>query len=98
MSLFELPPLPPVEERERESYTVRLTRRRAELLDAGIHPTTRVALRQPVGAQTCGTCAHHFVRHLGGTYHKCDAVAPTGGPATDVRVSWPACTRFEATP
>jgi len=73
----------------------RRTIRRRQLLERGIHPTTRLPLLHPEWNRTCGDCDHHVVN--GGhakTYHKCDAVYMTGGPATDVRVSWPACQKF----
>ena len=70
------------------------TQRRQELLDAGIHPRTGLPLAE--NGETCGTCLHHFVRHVGSDFHKCDLTPPTRGPATDVRVSWPACTGWEA--
>lgn len=74
----------------------RRTIRRNEMLAAGIHPTTKLPLRQ-LGGETCRTCALLRRRKLGGTYWKCSAVYMTGGPATDVRVSWPACTKWEPT-
>lgn len=52
--------------------------------------------------RTCGDCAHHFVRRMSNTFHKCDyACGPdysyvSFGPGTDVRVSWPACTAWKA--
>lgn len=78
-----------------ESVDARRTRRRRELLAAGTHPTTRLPLRQPVGEVKCGDCVHHFAYRASATYHKCDAVELTHGPGSDVRVSWPACTKFE---
>ena len=47
---------------------------------------------------TCRDCVHHITNpwRTAGTYHKCTeaAVGLTHGPASDVLVSWPACTRF----
>lgn len=75
------------------------TRKNRQMLAAGVHPATRTALR-PVNddqpAETCGSCAHHHVQ--GGTkgrYHKCD-LTTTRGPASDIRVGWPACNRWES--
>jgi hypothetical protein len=92
MTLFDpgapiLPPRPTSAEERR-------TARRRALLAAGIHPTTKVKLRTPAG-ETCSTCQHLAARRLGRTYYKCDTVEITGGPATDVRLSWPACERWE---
>lgn len=71
----------------------RRTARRRALLNAGIHPTTKLRLREPAG-ETCGTCNHHEVHRIrsGRTFHKCNGVALTHGPGSDVRVGWPACT------
>lgn len=68
----------------------RRTIRRRQLLAAGTHPTTKRALRTPAG-ETCGSCANLVEHRLGRTYWKCGAIPLTGGPATDVRLSWPAC-------
>lgn len=70
----------------------RTERQRRDLANR-IHPATGrwVIL---VGA-TCGTCAHHFVHRMGKRYHKCEYTA-TRGPASDIRVGWPACTLWEA--
>ncbi len=70
------------------------TLRRKALLAKGIHPTTKLPLRS--GDETCKTCAHAFKNYK---FWKCDEVVTTGGPATDIRLSWPACARWEpATP
>jgi hypothetical protein len=50
----------------------------------------------PAGRQ-CGQCQYFFERGgTAGTYYKCRHSRITGGPATDWRVRWPACGRFEA--
>ena len=46
---------------------------------------------------TCGTCVHHHVHSSARDYHKCE-LTQTGGPATDIRVSWPACPKYLPTP
>lgn len=49
----------------------------------------------PVG-QTCKTCAHAF--RQGGTagrYWKCGLVPTTRGPATDIRIRSPACSKWQ---
>lgn len=86
---------------EEPSYTRRLTIRRNEALAAGTHPTSRRKLApegHPGHGHTCGDCEHHLIHHLGGTYHKCELAhgGLTGGPGSDVRVRWPACTAWEA--
>lgn len=85
----------PVELPDRQlSYGRRLTIRRRQMLDRGIHPITRLPLAG--NDETCGSCAHHRLRgNVAGRFHKCD-LNLTGGPATDLRVSWPACTRWDA--
>lgn len=97
MTLFD--PGPPVlaEHDEKLSATQRLTLRRKALLDAGIHPTSRRPLLVTTEPVTCGDCAHHLVNQRANTYHKCAKAhgGLTGGPASDVRVSWPACDLYQ---
>lgn len=48
------------------------------------------------GGKTCGDCAHLFMQGgVAGRYYKCGLRLNTGGPATDHRVRWPACAKFE---
>ncbi len=46
--------------------------------------------------ETCGSCAHHAVRHLAKDYHKCELMrqAWTGGRKTDILVRSPACAKW----
>lgn len=63
----------------------------------GRHPLNGLDLRSEGG--TCGNCAHRVVNEMRGgrKFQKCDlAKSQTGGPGTDTRVSWPACTKWEA--
>ena len=48
--------------------------------------------------ETCKTCAHHVIKRLGGTYHKCEIIRAkwTGGRKTDILVWSPACKFWEA--
>lgn len=60
-----------------------------EMLDQGIHPITGDALAN--NGHTCGDCDHCFRRgNVAGTFYKCE-LRWTGGPATDLRLKWPAC-------
>lgn len=44
----------------------------------------------------CGDCVHLFARgDTAGTYYKCDLRRFSNGPATDHRVRWAACAKFE---
>lgn len=61
----------------------------------GLHPMGARLLSNVSGAERCGNCTHHKKREMGGTYHKCD-LYETHGPATDIRVSWPACEKYES--
>lgn len=96
----DLPPTPapgtgrPAPPHETDSYTVRLTRRRNHDIARGIHPTT--GLRILDTNETCGTCAHAFSHSRTKTYWKCNQVDFTFGPSSDIRLSWPACTRWAA--
>lgn len=71
------------------------TIRNNALVEMGMNPL--FGTRGPDG-QTCGTCGH--LRRQGGVaghYLKC-ALKHTGGPGTDLRKSWPACSHWrEAT-
>lgn len=93
MTLFDLPPVPAAEPPEKLSAGRRLTLRRQADLAAGRHPVTGLPLLDAEWGFTCGTCAHHYVARLAGSYHKC-ALRDTGSEATDIRVGWPACTRY----
>lgn len=78
------------------SADARRTLRQREAIAAGRHPVTRLELRAEGG--TCGDCTHRvtFDAHRPGRYyHKCDTVPVTNGAATDLRLHWPACTRYE---
>ena len=85
--------VPPPVEVEPLSADAKRTQRRREHLDAGIHPATGLPLAD--SGETCGTCVHHLVRHRGSRWHKCELAGVTHGPGTDIRVSWPACQRWE---
>ena len=78
---------------KRLSADARRTWRRKNLLESGIHPATKLPLAN--NGETCGTCIHSR-KHW--RYWKCDLVEMTFGPGTDIRVSWPACVRFEPIP
>jgi len=73
----------------------RLTLRNAAELAAGRHPATGLPLAD--GTETCGGCAHHeHVHHHDRHWHKCTQhrLGMSHSAASDIRVSWPACTRF----
>lgn len=63
-------------------------------LAAGLHPHRG----DPLGpeGEKCGSCEHHRVRVWAGTYHKCALGPDSHGPATDIRVRWPACAKWKA--
>lgn len=88
-----LPELP--DDAEKLSADRRRTIRRQLAFDRGVHPTTKVPLLDEPGA-TCGNCAQLYGNHgHASTYWKCGAVPRTGGPATDVRLKWPACDKWQ---
>lgn len=87
------------------SYGSRLTARNRVAIANGRHPATRKKLLRivdpPQRAMCCGDCAHADYRP-GGTrwFWKC-RLHPQGmthGPATDIRISWPACELFDRAP
>ena len=43
----------------------------------------------------CKHCKHLFARRYAGTYYKCDLRQNTNGAATDQRVNWKACSKYE---
>lgn len=61
--------------------------------ERGVHPHNGMPLRVPAG-ETCGSCSHHFVKAFSKNYHKCDFTQDSAGPATDIRVRWPACSKW----
>jgi hypothetical protein len=76
----------------------RRTLKRQALLDAGIHPRTRLPLAG--NGKTCGDCAHSELHYAGSATHgywKCLLAGVTSGPGTDIRKSWPACTAYKPT-
>ena len=79
------------------SPTQMLTRRNQAQLARGIHPATLHRVAADLG--TCGTCTHHVTySHHDRTYHTCSEhrLGTSHSSASDIRVSWPACTAWEA--
>jgi hypothetical protein len=51
--------------------------------------------RGPSGKQ-CGDCAHLIRNHHRSAVHfKCECYKLTHGAATDIKLKWPACKKFE---
>ena len=48
----------------------------------------------PEGAR-CGDCVHIVAHRYSKTYYKCDLRGDGAGPATDHRVGWQACAKYE---
>lgn len=83
---------PPRSKRRRQTYDA------AQAFALGVHPATGEPLDR---GHTCGGCDHCYaIRHTGGTaWHKCGLHREgTRGAATDVRVSWPACSLYVPRP
>ena len=79
---------------ERLSAGRKRTMRQHAALEAGRHPLMGGELR--TDGETCGSCAHSgYQGGVAGRFFKC-GLKNTGGPATDIRVSWPGCYRWEA--
>lgn len=101
--LFDMEPTPlPVV--EKLSADRRRTLRQARDIAFGRHPVLQLPFHADAarvrGSEglTCGDCAHKLSQeHHGRTYLKCD-YSITSGAATDLRLWWPACVRFEAKP
>jgi hypothetical protein len=85
----------PLGPKDTRSYTRRLTIRNNALLAGGRHPATGLTLRYPEG-ETCGTCEHLLPSGNGNkTWYKCGLVPYTSSIATDIRLKWPACIKWE---
>jgi hypothetical protein len=79
---------------ERLSSTRRRTLRNEQTIARGYHPITNLPL---AGRGTCGECKWALADKR--EYKKCGLNYPvhvTCGPATDLRLKWPACRAFEA--
>ena len=77
------------------SYTRRVTLRKKAALAAGLHPATGMPLRTGL-ADSCGTCKHCVSSSNGNRHwYKCDLVPITASLATDIRLKWPACVKWE---
>lgn len=48
--------------------------------------------------ETCGSCVHHVVKRMGGSYHKCELTRScwTGGRRSDILVRAAACSKWES--
>jgi hypothetical protein len=70
----------------------RRTIRNRALIASGRHPVSGSLLAG--NGETCATCAHLRQHRYANTYYKCE-YNDTGSAATDIRLGWPACTRWE---
>lgn len=89
--------MPPVEPQPVLSADRRRTLRRRQELAEGTHPTTKRPLLDKAWGFKCGDCDHHFTFSTNRNFEKCEKAAGglTHGPASDVRLSWPACTLYQ---
>ena len=92
LDLFGQPVDPPAEPAAPLSADRRRTAAQHQLIADGWHPLTRDRARPDLG--TCGDCKHR--EGVGRrSFPKCALGPRTKGPGTDVRASWPACSRFQ---
>jgi len=74
---------------------------RAMLAKKGRRPTQKRGGADKPGTgpqgETCKTCRHIYRNEMAKTYLKCGLMRAvwTGGPATDIKASWPACSKWE---
>lgn len=70
---------------------------RERMVALGRHPLgfALAAEDHPGHGHTCGDCNLHYVRRFTSSYHKCRLVPATCGPASDIKVKWPACEHWE---
>ena len=59
------------------------------------NPVVRKLGPDPEG-RICRDCTRLYYRQMSKRYYKCDLRKETGGPGSDHRVFWKACSRFEA--
>lgn len=79
------------------SYGARLTARKNDMLANGRNPGSGHELAHT--GETCGTCIHARTREDGrAKYWKCELGQLSHGPATDIRLKWPACVRWKTRP
>jgi len=62
-----------------------------------VNPCIRAYGLGPAG-QTCRGCVHLWCHQMSRRYWKCDLRTCSHGAATDHRVNWPACARYQARP
>lgn len=83
------------------SPDARRTARNRQLLADRVHPATYAALLDPEWGFTCRDCAHATHVSRGNTNPwKCDRgrLGLSHSAASDIRVSWPACTLLTIDP
>jgi hypothetical protein len=80
-----------MEERRRGPFVLPPQASRLPMRIRGMHTTYGVT-----EGERCGTCRHLYSKHYDRRYYKCDLNRDTNGPATDWRVSWQACGKWEA--
>lgn len=93
-ALFDLPPLP---DQPKLSAGQKITLRNRQALANGQHPANGLPMLDD--GSTCGDCAHLArMGYRGKTYIKCPhhRFGLSHSEASDMRVSWPACSKFEA--
>lgn len=94
LRLFAVPEVEPAAAAPKLSRDAALTARNRAKLAAGRHPATGRPLLDPEWGYTCRDCANCYGSgHNLRTYWKCrrHVRGHTGGAASDIRVSWPAC-------
>jgi hypothetical protein len=104
LRLFDVPPAPAAEPASapgRLSADARRTQRQRAQLAAGTHPATGRPLLHEEWGYRCQDCTHctgfgHNLR----TYWKCriSRLGVSHSAASDIRLSWPACTRLKIDP
>lgn len=81
-------------EEEQLSETRKRTLRAQRAIANGRHPLGGFLLEG--SSETCGTCVYSFARQGGRDhYYKCRARKVTSGAATDLVLSWPACSMWK---
>ena len=85
------------QEYDEASADRRRTMRQQIDIEQGRHPATKMPLAE--NGETCGSCGNseRLAYHTRG-YWKCRLMPDTHGPGSDIRLKWPACTKWIPSP
>lgn len=71
----------------------RRTLRQRQRIERGLHPLANGPIN--ASGETCGSCAHCVGHRQAQSWYKCALIGGHSN-ATDIRLSWPACSAWKA--